>query len=312
MVTPTFEKKRKLYSGSDSRDGNEDSIAYNRRVKAITMALAEEQLSRDAQLAAITIQSKIADFWPELPRAWFARFEAIMEPQKQGDDTLFNLVVAKLGRDALQQVSDLLISPPTAKKYATIKERLLKVYEESLEKRFQKLVSDLHLGSQKPTQLLRRMRELGASCQVSDQTVKSLWTSRLPAGVRAVITVCQDQELEKLAEMADRVAETMGFGEVAEVQPSSSSQGPFEDMLGKMNKLYLEVAALKEEVQRGRSTSRNRYDNGNGHFRSRSSSRPRRNTNSPNWLCKYHFRYRERARMCEKPCSWKGDSVQGN
>lgn len=54
-------------------------------------------------LAAVTLSSKIPDFWSDQPRVWFIRTEAILAPQKMGDEAKFNIVVSKLGKEAIQQ-----------------------------------------------------------------------------------------------------------------------------------------------------------------------------------------------------------------
>lgn len=136
-------------------------------------------------LATISVSSKIPEFWSEMPRVWFAQFETVIAPQKQGDDVKFSLVVSKLNKDAIRQITDILITPPATNKYGALKERLLSVYEESEERQFQKLVSEMSLGDQKPSQLLRRMRELAENTKVPEKTLHNLWTSRLPSHVRA-------------------------------------------------------------------------------------------------------------------------------
>lgn len=137
------------------------------------------QLAEHANdLAAISLSAKIPEFWADMPRMWFAQFESIMAPQRQGDREKYNLVVAKLSRDAIQQVSDLIITPPERDLYGAVKARLLLVYEESAEKQFHKLVSDMQLGTQKPSQLLRRMAEYARNARVADETLKNLWISR--------------------------------------------------------------------------------------------------------------------------------------
>lgn len=264
-------------------------------------------VSASTELAQITVTSRIPDFWTEMPRLWFAQFEAIITPQKQSDEVKYNVVISKLSRDALQQISDILLSPPDSNKYQIVKERLLQVFEESAERQFQKLVGEMDLGSQKPSQLLRKMRDLGRNTQVSEQTLRSLWTSRMPPAVRAVIAVSSDQELDIIARIADKVMESVSYGNIAEVNscsgnPSTSSSGatvPFGELLHMMQNLKVEVAALRAQVNRS------------GYHRSRSNSRGRarprsksRDVNHPNWLCKYHYRYRGKATRCEKPCAW--------
>lgn len=265
--------------------------------------------SSSSELAAISVSSRLPEFWEEMPRLWFAQVESILGPQKKGDDTKFDLVVAKLSRDALQQVSDILLSPPESNKYNALKERLLLVYEESAERQFQKLVGEMDLGSQKPSQLLRRMRELGRNAKISEQTLLNLWLARLPTSIRAVLAVSQDQSLENLANIADKIRESVRAGEIAEVSTSASTsnQVPMAEMIVQMQKLNFEVASLREEVKEVRRGSFRGRERGRDSYRSNARSRSR-TPSDPRWLCRWHYRYGTRARTCEKPCAWKEPS----
>lgn len=231
-----------------------------------------------------------------------------MAPQKQSDETKFNMVVAKLTREALQQVSDLLVTPPDTQKYEAIKTRLLAVFEESAERQFQKLLGGMELGSQRPSHLLRRMKDLA---RISEETLKKLWMARMPTSVRAVLTVSEDNKLENLATMADKIIESMQT-EVAEV---ASERSASMELTAQVAQLTMQMSHLREEIseirsQRGRSPQR-RYGGGRWRPASRSQSRgPRRTADSPDWLCRFHYRYQERARDCEKPCNWKGKGRQ--
>lgn len=255
-----------------------------------------------AEVAALGISSKIPDFWIEMPRVWFAQFETMMAPQKQGDEVKYGVVLSKLHKDAVSQVADIIMSPPATNKYGAVKERLLAVYEESEERQFQKLVSEVELGDQKPSQLLRRMRELARKSQVAEKTLHGLWISRLPDHVRAVLTVSQDQKLDNLAAIADKILEGRS-GEVSEI--SSGQTQLMVEMVNQMKKLTIEIAALKSNANNGRHRS---YRRNRSQSRTRSHSRTRITPDSPNWLCRYHHRYRNRARNCENPCNWKKPS----
>ncbi|GBP25016.1 hypothetical protein EVAR_94311_1 [Eumeta japonica] len=59
-----------------------------------------------------------------------------------------------------KQITDLLHNPPPNEQYKNIKERLMRVYEKSDRRQFQRLLPEAELGDQKPTQKLRRMRDL--------------------------------------------------------------------------------------------------------------------------------------------------------
>ncbi|XP_045763682.1 uncharacterized protein LOC123879823 [Maniola jurtina] len=170
---------------------------------------APQVMKVEEGMASISVSARIPEFWREMPRLWFAQFEATIAPQKQGDECRFQLVVSKLNREALQQVADIIYSPPETNKYQVLKERLLQVYEESPERQFQRLVGELDLGTQKPSQLLRRMKELARNSKASDETVKNLWITRLPVPVKTVLAASQDQQVDNLAAIADKVMENM-------------------------------------------------------------------------------------------------------
>lgn len=249
-------------------------------------------------------------FWTDMPRMWFAQFESAMEPQKQGDASKYHLVIAKLTRDALPQVSDLIFTPPAENKYGALKHRLLAAFEESAERQFQKLVGEMDLGSQRPSHLLRRMSELAQNTEISSEALQRLWISRLPSSIKAVLSVCQDQKLDKLAEMADKVMENLNNGEIAAISTAASSSTP--DMATLIAGLTAELKELRMEVNEIRARGRGRGNRGNWR-RSRSRSRgPRRTPESPDWLCSYHFAYGKEAKRCVQPCNWKESSTAGN
>ncbi|CAH0397160.1 unnamed protein product [Chilo suppressalis] len=241
-----------------------------------------------------------------MPRMWFAHFELIMAPQKQGDNVKFEMAVAKLNKEALRQVSDLIQSPPATEKYNALKRRLIAVYEESAETQFQKLVSEMDLGTQKPSQLLRRMTELAKNVGISVEPLKKLWINRLPPNVRAVLAVSGDTRLEDLAAIADKILENLRSGEIASVSSAQAEVHPdiirhMRDLTAEINKLKLEINSIRT---RGRSPNRRqegqRWQRSNSHRR-QNASLSRRTPESPDWLCREHYRFRERARTCTSP-----------
>lgn len=268
------------------------------------------------ELAAITLTSKIPDFWTDQPRVWFFRVEAMLAPQKLSDDARFDIVVSKLSKEAIQQVTDILSDPPAAKKFEALKTRLLTTYEESKNRQLQKLIGEMELGDQKPSQLLRRMREL-AKDKIPDETLRMMWQGHLPTNIRAVIAVSDTKELDSLANLADTVLESTRTAHVNEIaqqqqQPSSSVSKDTELIIAEIAKLSVRVADIER--------SRGNYQNNRWNNRSRSASRnrsqspaerrTRRTPESPDWVCFYHYRFRENAKNCKEPCSWK--SRQGN
>ncbi|KOB72057.1 Uncharacterized protein OBRU01_07409 [Operophtera brumata] len=82
------------------------------------------------------------------------------------DETKFNIEVSKLDKEAIQQVADVLVDPPAQNKYNTLRTRLLAIHEESENRQLQKIIVEMELGEQKPSQLLRRMRDLSIKRRV--------------------------------------------------------------------------------------------------------------------------------------------------
>lgn len=179
-----------------------------------------------ADIAMVTVQMRVPEFWKELPRSWFCQFEAMMAPQRQGDTQKFDMVLAKLPTDVLQQVTDIIEAPPEAGKYETIKKRLLSVCEESADKQFQRLMHEMDLGTQKPSHLLRKMITLAKKCNLTEEPLKRLWLNKLTPNVRALLAMSEDTKLEDMAKKADRILETLRNGEIASITPGTSTTKP--------------------------------------------------------------------------------------
>ncbi|XP_028162156.1 uncharacterized protein LOC114354098 [Ostrinia furnacalis] len=204
---------------------------------APSLAAPPAQASTETEtLASISVSSRIPDFWSDQPRLWFVQFEAVVESQRLGDVTKQNLVVTKLSKSAIQQVSDLLLSPPQERRYQTLKDRLLQVFEESETRQFQKLLGEMELGTQKPSQLLRRMRDLARN-KLPDSTLQIMWTRHLPSAVQAVLAVTEVKDLESLATVADKVMEATRpeYTEIAEMK--TSTPGSIHELSEMINRL---------------------------------------------------------------------------
>lgn len=252
------------------------------------------------ELSQITVSSRIPEFWTDSPRLWFVQFEAVIANQKLGDEAKYHLVITKMAKDTIQQVTDLLFQPPSKEKYAVLKERLLAIYEESENRQIQKLIGEMDLGEQKPSQLLRRMRDL-ARGKVPDDTLRILWQGHLPPAARAVLAVMDMQDLESLANVADKVLETTRSAHVNEVAQISSDK-----ILEEITKIGRRLDALERSRPKQRQFGRNRaLSHGrNQSQRSPSSNRPK--------LCFYHARFKIRAHRCVKPCAWMAPENEGN
>lgn len=280
----------------------------------LEQAAANAPAASHPTAGAVTIQTRLSDFWINQPRLWFHQFEAVMAPQKPGDLCKYQLVIAKLGREELSQVSDILENPPEHDKYDVLKARLISTYEESETMQLQKLLTEIELGDQRPSQLLRKMKELGRN-KVQEETIKLLWLKRLPNTVKAVIAACNKVELDDIALIADKIMEQSST-ELHNINsaPSTSSSSP--SIHEQIAILSQEIAAMGRRFQSHQPRRQQYYTQ--SRYRSRSTSRERARDNQSkyraqrakpgdtNFKCFYHYIFGDEATKCgDVQCSNK-------
>ncbi|GFW86541.1 transposon Tf2-6 polyprotein [Trichonephila clavipes] len=219
------------------------------------------------------------------------------------DDTKYSALVANLDAETLSYVSDIVLSPPNSDKYHTLSQRFITQFSDSETQKIKKLLTDLQLGDEKPSHLLRKMKEL-SNGQLQDDFLQSLWLQRIPPYFQTVLSA-SSEPLDKLAIIADKVSEVVGASSTIcaattvppPSQSSSCSAQPTMDSLARqIQELSLQVA----ELTRQRNSSRHqRYSS--DRWRSHSCSR---SVNRGSDICYYHRRYKEQARKCVSPCAF--------
>ncbi|GFW58590.1 transposable element Tcb1 transposase [Trichonephila clavipes] len=217
--------------------------------------------------------------------------------------TVYSALVANLDAENLSYVSDIVLSPPNSDKYHTLSQRLITQFSDSETQKIKKLLTDLQLGDEKPSHLLRKMKEL-SNGQLQDDFLQSLWLQRMPPHIQTVLSA-SSEPLDKLAITADKVSEVVGASfticAASTVPPPSQSsscsvQPTMDSLARQIQELSLQVAELTRE----RNSSRHqRYssDRRRSHSRSRS-------VNRGSGICYYHRRYKEQARKCVSPCAF--------
>lgn len=265
-----------------------------------------EAAANNEEMAAVSVKARIPQFWRQKPRLWFAQYESIIANQKMGDEAKYHLVVAQLELADIEQVGDILLSPPENNKYEALKQRLLSVYEESESRQLQKLLGEMELGSQKPSQLLRKMRDLALD-RVPDNTLKIMWTGHLPPSVRAVLAISTETKLDVLATMADKMTEQTH--EISSICSCATTSKPTtnEDLISKIDALSREIASLKMNQVRNRGPFRNNNFNNRNRSRSRSANRVRKDP-----LCYFHRKFGKNAYRCQQPCDFKKNNNINN
>lgn len=255
-----------------------------------------------AQVAVAAV--KLPPFWKNNPALWFCQVESQFEVAGiRTDATKFNYIVGKVESNVLSQVSDIILNRPEANMYTTLKNRILQCFAESAESKLKRLLNEISLDGKRPSNLLREMKEL-AGAGVTDDVLKSLWMQRLPVQVQTVLAGSRENLIE-LSQLADRVIDVTYSSNVNVVDTNQNQD---------LTKLFDQINILRSEISELRkSRSNDRENNSHSNNRSRSKSSNRRG------ICFYHYRFKDKAHKCIKPCNYNekssesgGLSNQGN
>ncbi|XP_064470034.1 uncharacterized protein LOC135384779 [Ornithodoros turicata] len=274
------------------------------------------------------VSVKLPPFWDRNPATWFIQAEAQFHLSGiTAQITKFYYVIAALSPSAADEVYDVIASPPADCPYDKLKSALLKRTTCSDRARLQQLLSAEELGDRRPTQLLRRMKQLlgDGAASTSDSFLRELFLQRLPRNVQMVLATTTNLSTDELATLADAVMEVAipspsvmhvetphpSFPEPtpsavsqvstpAPTQDTSQHMAAIESLTQQVNNLTHLVATL---AARSRSPSPRR-------FRRRSLTPRGRRSPSPrsNGMCWYHQRFGAEARHCFQPCSWSGNA----
>ncbi|UYV77645.1 hypothetical protein LAZ67_15001806, partial [Cordylochernes scorpioides] len=209
----------------------------------------ENKPSDTSEICKVSV--KIPPFWVENPEIWFFQVEAQF---KIGgiiqEDTKFNYLISQLEPKYIENIWDI-INSKSDNKYSECKSRLLELFRESEGLRIKKLISGIELGDLKPSQLLQKLRSL-ATPDISDNLIKNVWLDKLPTSIENILIV-SDEDISKLAIMADKINEINSSKEIYDAEVPSSST---DRLIAKLEDLERQVSELR--LDRSRSRSKNR------------------------------------------------------
>lgn len=252
--------------------------------------------SSTSELARVAV--KPPPFWHKDPTSWFLQLEAQFNLGGiTNDDTKFYTTVSAIDLNMVQSVRDLILEPPSEKKYETLKQKLISLFADSEAARLQQLLQDTQLGDMRPSQLLSKMKDLAAN-DFTEPVLKSLWLNRLPGQTQAILAV-SSEPLIKLAEMADKIHELNPptTFHVQEIREERSLQQQIDVLSQQIAKLSMRPTPRQ---------NRRSYSRKNNRSRSNSRNRQRRNES----ICFYHKKFGNDARKCAPPCNYQ--QQQGN
>lgn len=240
-------------------------------------------------------------FWKENPALWFRQLESqFFMNNIVSSETKYHIAVAALDTSVINQVSDVVMNPPAAQMYETLKDRLQERFAESDERRFKRLLNNIELGDKRPSHLWREMRELAGN-RLTDEFLRSLWLQRLPSQAQAILS-SDDGDIPRLLTTADRIIEVLDVrGDVHSVTSSprteaSADSSELQLLTAQVSELTKQFAAFSNGSRNSRARSNSR--NGRGRSRDRNSSE----------FCYYHDRFGAEAKKCRKPCAYKPEN----
>lgn len=137
--------------------------------------------------------------------------------------TKFGYILGALHARYAAEVREVIMNPPPTDKYQKLKTELIRRLSSSQEQKTRHLLEHEEMGDHRPSQFLRHLRGL-AGGTISDSVLRALWMRRLPNGMQVILATQRDADLDKVAELADAVAESSSSrGYIAEATPSTSN-----------------------------------------------------------------------------------------
>ncbi|XP_011884092.1 PREDICTED: uncharacterized protein LOC105571234 [Vollenhovia emeryi] len=209
---------------------------------------------------------KIPPFWRQAPEDWFLRVEASFRNANiTVDSTKVDYLIASLDPEVISHIRDLIQEDPLpANLYKALKDRVLATFAVSPEARLRQLLKGQVLGDRRPSHLLSQMNQLNGG-QCSPAVLKSLFIELLPEAHKTILVAMNEPDLQKLAGIADKLADiNTPSTAVAVVAPKESkgtrTKAPLstDERINKLSKQIQSLSTSVAKLRRDRSTSRTR------------------------------------------------------
>jgi hypothetical protein len=212
--------------------------------------------TRGAALCRVAV--RLPPFWPDRPALWFSQAEAQFElAAVTSERTKFNHIISQLDHRHAAEVEDVITSPPEREPYKRLKSELVRRLSTSREQRVRQLLIHEEMGDRKPSQFLRHLKSLAP--EIPDDFFRSIWSSRLPPHIQAILAGQSEGDLDSVSQLADRICEVAPRPTAACVSPAVENAS----LVKRIEVLPRQVASLTFNRTRRRSHSRSRrtYDN---------------------------------------------------
>ncbi|KAH7979616.1 hypothetical protein HPB49_010194 [Dermacentor silvarum] len=127
--------------------------------------------------------------------------------------------------------------------YEALKATLIRRITPSESQWLQQLLHETNLGDRTPSQLLRQMQLLGSKVDVLDSLLlQEIFLQKIPPNARMVMTASNENDLSKLAELADKLM-VVAPTSVAAVTSEPSPHEQLQEMKNEISRLVYSVTA---------------------------------------------------------------------
>jgi hypothetical protein len=194
---------------------------------------------------------RLSPFWVERPAVWFAQAEAQFSLAGiSSEKTKFFHVISQLDHQYAAEVEDIISSPPEWDPYTALKTELVGRLSPSREQCISQLLTLEEMGDRKPSQFLRHLR--GLAPDVPEDFIYTIWSSRLPPNIQAILAGHREGSLDTAAHCVDCISEA-----TPQLALASIGQPPNATLMQEIKELSHRMAALSKEQARLRTSFRN-------------------------------------------------------
>lgn len=286
---------------------NENSAAQNQSQNSATTSDGkpyDSSTNAVSKFVVPQINFKAPPFWRSNPELWFKEVEDQFITIPINNDAMqFQHVIAAIeSADISKQIADIILNPPIVNMYNTLKSRIIDRFSESEDTRIKEILKDIKLGDQRPSDLLREIRDLSFG-KFSDDVLKIYWFQKLPDQIKTVISTSSDT-LNNLAIMADKineVADSKNTDSASTNIPTIIEDSKIDVLETRILSLTKKVDALSRSRSRSCSTTKKMK-------RMMSLSKTRESSSQRQQSCWYHLVFGENALKCRNPCNFSSNS----
>jgi hypothetical protein len=183
------------------------------------------------------------------PEMWFAVMEVYFTKACVVDNQQrYLFVISALPPRYANEVRDIIMRPLDDHSYTSLKQELIKHLSSSQEEKTRKLLANVAMEDEKPSQYLRRLQTLADSA-VPDDLLRTLWMRGLPDKLKPTMATQTGKPLSDMAEVADTVYSLLP-GRLSVHEATSDLS-----LATQLQQLTLDFAAMKAQMSTVRQIS---------------------------------------------------------